>query len=163
VEEILKTQSAITKTRKILIIIDILLLISTLAFIWGNSLESAAESMQKSTGILTSVTPVLELFLGAGRVTDHIVRKIAHFAEFFLLGCEVMLLGIFLRRVRTQQVVNCLSVSLAAAVTDESLQLLSDRGAQISDVLLDFCGAACGILLLLLIYALTRIRKRRKK
>jgi len=168
VAEILKTQDVINnkckaetcmKTRRILILIDILLLISTLAFIWGNSLESVSESGAKSQSILSAVAPILEIFVGEGRVTDHIVRKIAHFAEFGLLGCELMLLVVLRRRVRVQNTVNCLSAALTTAVIDEALQLLSDRGAQVSDVLLDFCGAASGIFFVLLLYGISRAAK----
>ena len=42
------------------------------------------------------------------------------------------------------------------AVLDESLQLLSDRGAMVTDILLDFSGAVCGFAAFLLARALAR-------
>jgi len=148
------------RKRKTFLVLDILLLILTLAFIWLSSLESASESAEKSSGLLAKIAPLLELFLSAERISEHLIRKLAHFIEFALLGAELTLLCVILRRVRLQQIINCLSASLAVAVADEALQLLSDRGPQVSDVLLDFCGAAFGILFVLLIYGLARIRRR---
>ncbi len=62
-----------------------------------------------------------------------------------------------------QAVVNCLSAGLAAAVTDEALQLLSDRGSQVSDVLLDLGGAAAGTAFILLIYDIAVLAGSRRK
>ena len=139
------------KRQKAFLIIDILLLIITLAFIWLSSLESASESAEKSEGLLIAIAPILELFLSADRINEHMIRKLAHFIEFALLGGELILLCVIDRRTRPQQVINCLSASLAVAVIDEALQLLSDRDPQITDVLLDFSGAVFGILFVLLI------------
>lgn len=145
------------RMRGILTVLTALLLAATLAFIWGNSLESVKVSGTKSGTVLHLIAPVLEPVVGAGNVTDHLVRKIAHFTEFGALGCELAVLAVLRGRVRLQSVVNCLSAGLAAAVTDESLQLLSGRGAQVSDVLLDLCGVVAGIAFLLLIYRVSRI------
>ena len=150
------------KTRKILTAIVILLLIATLVFIWGNSLESVQESNTKSGNTLRIITPPLELFVGRGNVTDHIVRKLAHFLEFGALGCELALLTVLRRRVRLQSVLNCLSAGLAVAVTDEALQILSDRGSQVSDVLLDLGGSAAGIAFILLIDGIIILIRNRK-
>jgi VanZ family protein len=65
--------------------------------------------------------------------------------------------------VRVQPVINCLSASLAAAVTDESLQLLSARGSQTKDVLLVFCGAVTGMSFILLIYGIIILFKKHKR
>jgi len=151
------------KTRRVFTVIVALLLIVTLAFIWGNSLEGVPESSEKSGGILKMVRPFLELFVGRGNATDHIVRKIAHFVEFGALGCELALLLVLRRRVGVQPVVNCLSFGLAVAVIDEALQLLSHRGSQVSDILLDFCGAATGSLFILLIYGIATLVTERNR
>ena len=74
------------KKQRIALLIAILL---TLGFIWGNSLLSREQSSDESAWVLRLVTPVLELFVGKGRVTEHLVRKLAHFTEFALLGFEL--------------------------------------------------------------------------
>lgn len=129
----------------------LLFVLATLAFIRCNSLESTLDSREKSLIILNLLQPYLEIFVGPGNVTQHLVRKIAHFCEFFVLGCGVALLR---RRRGWQPVLNCLSVGLAATVVDESLQLLSQRGAQVQDILLDFVGFSCGLGLVLAVTAL---------
>lgn len=50
--------------------------------------DSAAES-----GRVTEwLKPFLEVFVGQGNVTDHLVRKLAHFTEFAALGFQLLLL-----------------------------------------------------------------------
>ncbi|MDD4494271.1 MAG: VanZ family protein, partial [Eubacteriales bacterium] len=127
------------------IIIFIILIIATIAFIWSNSLQSIPESQERSFGVMDTITPLLEVFVGKGNVTDHFVRKLAHFIEFGALGCELVLLAVLRKRVHLQPVVNCLSIGLAVAVIDETIQIFSNRGSQVSDVLLDFTGAVTGI------------------
>ncbi len=126
---------------------------ATLAFIWGNSMESIPDSQQKSLWVLKLLQPVLEAFAGKGNATDHLVRKLAHFVEFGALGCELAVLAALRGRVGWQAAVNCLSAGLAVAVTDEAIQIFFARGAQVQDILLDFAGAATGIALTLLLCA----------
>lgn len=128
-----------------------IMIAAVLLFIWGNSLESMPNSQVKSLGIVKLITPLLEPIVGGGNVTDHLVRKLAHFVEFGLLGTLMTSYAIVQNDLQLQSVVNCMSFSLMAAVIDESLQLLSNRGSQVQDVLLDFLGAISGIALVLLI------------
>lgn len=123
-----------------------LLLAATLALIWGNSLQGPAASSALSSGSLKIFTPFLEIFVGRGNVTEYLVRKLAHFTEFAILGSELALLLIVYRKVSLQGVVNCLFASLSAAVIDETLQIFSGRGPMVQDVVLDFAGATAGIL-----------------
>ena len=148
------------KARRFFTIAVALLLAATLAFIWGNSLESLEKSSAKSKSAMEDIAPLLEFFIG--RATDHIVRKLAHFAEFSVLGGELAVLAVLRRRVRIQPVINCLSAGLAASVTDEALQLLPGRGSQVSDILLDFTGTVTGILFILLIYKIAALCRTRK-
>lgn len=150
------------KKRRILTVLLVLLIAATLAFIWGNSLESVPVSSAKSNSVLDIFKPFLEIFFGAGNVTDHTVRKIAHFTEFGALGAELALLAVLRGRYRVQLVVNALFAGLCAAVTDEALQLLSGRGSLVSDVLLDFTGGASGIAVVTLVYAAVRSRRKAK-
>lgn len=138
------------------------LIIATLVFIWGNSLKTVAVSSGDSAKALEILGPFLEFFVGKGNATDHLVRKLAHFAEYFALGLELALFIAVRRRVDAQGVANCLFAGLSAAVIDESLQILSARGSLVSDVLLDFCGAAAGIALTLLFYVVFRPKRRKR-
>lgn len=144
------------------IIILTILIMATIAFIWGNSLQSIPESQERSLGVMDKITPVLQVIVGKGNVTDHLVRKLAHFIEFGALGCELALLAVLRKRVHLQPVVNCLFIGLAVAVIDETIQIFSNRGSQVSDVLLDFSGAVAGTIFALLIrWLVLAIRRKR--
>lgn len=74
-----------------------------------------------------------------------------------------MVLSILLGKIKLQRIINGLSFSLAVAVTDEALQLISDRGSQVQDVLLDFCGVITGTLFSLLLFWLFRSTRQKRK
>ena len=77
-------------------------------------------------------------------------------------GTELCALLCLNRRQSVQGFVNCAFAGLAAAVTDEALQLLSNRGSQVQDVLLDFAGFVTGLLLWALLWsAVEKIRLRK--
>ena len=125
-----------------------LLVFLTLAFIWGNSLLPRTESQEISRGLLAELCAALEhVGLHIDPQNDHWLRKLAHFGEFGLLGAELGLLLCLNRRQSVQGFVNCAFAGLAVAVTDEALQLISNRGSQVQDVLLYFAGFLTGLLL----------------
>ena len=98
-------------------IILILLLLLTLAFIWGNSLLTRAESQEISRGLLAELCAVLEnVGLHIDPQNDHWLRKLAHFGEFGLLGAELCLLMWMNRRQSVQGFINCAFAGLAVAV-----------------------------------------------
>ncbi len=163
----------------------IVLAVLLLAFIWGNSLLSVAQSTVESRWVLKLVTPLLEKFVGVGNVTDHLVRKIAHAVEFTALGFVLYWLfrwtdrrrapGIFGgpngfgngasrgSRSGSPSAVRILpSAALSgffAGFLDETIQLFTGRGAQISDVWLDFAGVSAGVLVACLIGLFVRPRR----
>ena len=125
-----------------------LLVFLTLAFIWGNSLLPRTESQEISRGLLAELCAALKhVGLHIDPQNDHWLRKLAHFGEFGILGAELGLLLCLNRRQSVQGFVNCAFAGLAVAVTDEALQLISNRGSQVQDVLLDFAGYLTGLLL----------------
>ena len=130
-----------------------ILIALTLAFIWVNSLVPRAESQAMSQGLLERI---VELFRALGihlsPKSDHLLRKLAHITEFGILGAEFSLLLHLKDRQGPQGYVNCAFAGLSAAVMDESLQLLSKRGSQVQDVLLDFCGYMVGLWLCAVIF-----------
>ncbi len=150
------------KTRKTWIVIVIVIIVATIVFIWGNSLKSRSESQGLSLGVLQLLRPLLNAIFSPGNVTDHLVRKMAHFAEFGALGAEFVLLTILLRKLKWQSILNCLFAGLLVALTDETIQLFSSRGSQVVDVDLDFSGVVTGVLLMLLIYQIVKAIRRAK-
>jgi len=148
--------------KRILTIVLIVLILVTIVFIWSNSLQSIPESQARSLGFLARIKPFLGIFVGSGNVTDHLVRKLAHFTEFGALGCELALLLALQKRVSWQLVVNCAFVAMVVALTDETIQIFTGRGSQVQDVWLDFAGACAGILFVLLIRLLITVARRKR-
>lgn len=112
------------------------------------------------------LTPVLELFAGKGNVTEHLVRKLAHFTEFSVLGVEAgFLFGIFRRNeavnIWTGFVPAILCCSFAAVI-DETIQIFSLRGPAIADVWIDTFGSAFGSAVILAILSLKGISNTKK-
>lgn len=143
------------KTRTRAIIISGLVVL-TIAFIWSNSFQSVPESQADSLSVVEAIEPLLKLGSGGTKMDVERFRKVAHFAEFWLLGLELALLLIALRKVSLQNAVNCLFASLVVAVVDETIQVFSDRGSRVTDVLLDYSGAVTGLLAAFLVYWLVK-------
>lgn len=126
----------------------------TLAFIFLNSFAGQEESAQESAFVMRLIEPFLALFVGKGNVTLHLVRKLAHF-------CEFALLGFFLGVQRKKPNCGALLFALLTALTDETIQIYTGRGPQVQDVWLDFAGAVTGMIVayLLLWIIPTAVRK----
>ena len=142
--------------RKILIIAIIL----TLIFIWGNSLFDKEDSAEISGIVKDIIEPFLELFTGKGNVTDHLVRKLAHFCEYALLGFELCWFFSFERRARFSIYLIALSHGMFTAMIDETIQIFAQRGSSLVDVWLDSSGAATGAIVIFLILICTENRKK---
>lgn len=138
----------------------IVLLIVTglvMAFIFLQSLLPQSVSAEESGWFAEHiVNPPLRLF-GIAPQGDTIVRKIAHITEFAILS----ILLVFCFR---GQIAKSAGVGFTAAFLDESIQLLSDRGALITDVWIDLIGVAAGSLIgWLILRAATRRTKTKKR
>jgi VanZ family protein len=152
------------KMRKGRIFILIGIICVTVIFIWSNSLQSSSESQARSLQFLSMMKPILEPIVGVGNVTDHLIRKLAHFVEYGVLGSELALLLISIRKIRLQSIANCLFGGMAVALVDETIQIFNGRGSQVQDVWLDFAGVVSGMLIVLLIDGITaKIRKAKAK
>lgn len=140
-----------TKKAKILRIILLVIVVLTLAFIFSNSIKTRDDSSEQSSRFRMLVQPFFELFLGKGNVTDHFIRKFAHFSEFALLGLELSLL---FKRFGLLP----FFAMLVTALTDETIQIFSGRGSMVSDVWLDYAGAVTGFAIGIgVIYLIRRI------
>ena len=120
-----------------------------LAFVWGQSFLSAAASSAESGSLLALLQSVLPW------LTQVILRKAAHFAEYAVLGA--LLFGAADTRYGLW-FPPCFGV--LAALADETVQLFADgRSGQVSDVWLDLAGFLAGWILIALI---SLIRKKRR-
>lgn len=135
---------------------SLLLLLLWILVMYGHSLTPAVLSSQESSRALLLVR---QLFLSAGVeaawLTEHMVRKGAHFGEYCIFG---ILLVFYLknrpkRRYGHRQWELELLCPAALAVVlvpflDETIQLfVAGRSAQVTDVWLDIAGSCFGILL----------------
>jgi VanZ family protein len=128
-------------------VILIILIFITLNFIFSNSFDSTVESSEKSDWVLEKVEPVLEKVVGKERATVKLVRKLAHFLEFFVLGAELSILC-FLNGIDKTYVA---FIGLLSATTDETIQVFSKRGAQLTDVWIDFSAIIFAIFIVFLL------------
>ena len=116
------------KTRRVLFTV---LTVLWIAVIWGHSLMPADLSKQESGGLLSLLIQYLPW------LTDHIIRKAAHFTEYAILGA--LLFGATKGGRRSPAFPPL--AGILTAMTDESIQLFSDgRSGQVTDVWLDFAG-----------------------
>lgn len=130
----------------------------TLAVIWGHSLLGREASSEESSFVMDLLTPLLEVVVGKGNVTEHLVRKLAHFCEFFVYGIELQLF-FALSKSRKNAFLLALSHGLFTALVDETIQIFSGRGPMIQDVWLDLSGVAVGALITLAATALKKDKK----
>ena len=142
------------------VILAVLILIN-MAVIFQFSSASREESGELSEGITRKV--VVTLYrdfedLPAGEQSlimqkaHRYIRKAAHFSEFALLGflsaCLLLYISGAFRRIKLWLTLTAPTVfTLLYAISDEVHQIFSDRGPRVTDVLIDFSGAVCGILL----------------
>ena len=133
-------------------------LVACIVFIFSNSMQMGAVSEGASGRVLRLVQRALTR-LGmpelAAHVTQHFIRKLAHFCEYTLEGFLLMLC----MRVYTRNYIWHISVPLLGgvltALADETIQIYSPgRSSQVTDVWLDSAGVLAGILAALVLMAL---------
>lgn len=138
-----------------------------IAVIFSFSLQPSDTSSQISSGFGKWL---IEVFLSGfiGEVESipieqleqmhFLLRKCAHFSEYFILGVLVEM-SLQQNRMRRKDWLGLL-ICVSVASVDEIIQLfVSGRSGQVSDVLLDSVGALCGIGVLLLMGKIFRRMK----
>lgn len=135
-----------------------------LLVIWGNSLQTAAESSQRSLGVLAFLMPLISL-LGISEDLMHtLVRKLAHMAEFGILG--MLWVAALLPKTGKcfKRVCGCGLICLGAAAVDETIQLfVPGRSGELLDVSIDFAGSVLGIAFVILLMRIFRGKNKRKE
>ena len=137
-----------------------------IGFIWAHSMMTADVSSNESSYVLEQLTNFLKSIGTSARLTDHIVRKSAHFCEFALLGCLSLWCSWLINKNIAKNLMPAGFVCLFTAVIDEYIQMFSEgRSCEVKDVLLDFTGSVCGaafFVVVLLIIMLIKRKKRKK-
>lgn len=125
------------------------------------SAQNADLSQRLSNGLLLKLKELIALLPSiSGQGAEHDIRKYAHLFEFCMLGVSSMLLTGELRPDFRTAVLKSRVGSLSAAwvfcvfyaCTDELHQyFVPGRSAQVSDVMIDSCGALIGCVFIFLI------------
>ena len=111
-----------------------------LCVIWGHSMMPAEDSGNESNFLAEWLMQYIPW------MNDYVIRKVAHFAEYALLG--MLVFGAFPQRTRVI-VIESVFAGFLAAFCDETIQLFSPgRSGQISDVWLDMAGFSLAQLVL---------------
>lgn len=116
-----------------------------LLLIYSNSMRTAPESTIQSRGFLGLIEKFFPFAVYNLGLTEHILRKMAHFGEYLVLGMllaqTVRVYGFF----QFRQFGMVLLSGFLMAAADEGIQLFVEgRSGQFSDVMLDLCGVAAG-------------------
>lgn len=167
-----KTEAAARKDRlrRGLFVLAVL----TVAVIWFNSalpvpISKAQSNMTEKIieNVVSTEVPFFDYVAGN-------LRKSAHVIEYGILGVIVFLIfAAFPGKRRAegekglcglslQRLWNMVTLPLAVAVADESIQMLSGRGPLISDVLIDMLGAVCAMAVCFCVYLAARKIRRSK-
>jgi len=125
-------------------------------FIFHNSLENGTVSSARSQQVMQAVNAVLARFR-IDPLSEHIIRKLAHFSEFMLEGFLLMLC----LRVYTHRFVRHVSWpmlgGMTTALADETIQLhIAGRTSSVRDVWLDCAGVLAGLLAALALLLIVR-------
>lgn len=147
---------------RIIRIILLVLILTTLAFIFIQSAIPPEESEKESGAVGDAVTEIIPPTTAVGSFLKTNVRKIAHFVEYAALGLWVSLYGI-ITFPAPRRLSLIFPAGLFVALLDETLQILSHRGSSVADVWLDFLGFFTAAALVWGIYLLVIKNKREKK
>ena len=159
------------KQQKVTAYIAVVLIVLTTGFIFVNSAlpEEKSNSVSKTTAQAVEAMVTDDGAKEAKPISIFLIkyiRKAAHAVEFFALGLFICLFQAAGSRFDRASVVQIGALLLETATIDESIQILSVRGSNVRDILLDFVGGAVAVFLFLILYfSVTRLQKtvRKKK
>ena len=151
--------------KRIMTGILLFLVVLMVIFIFSNSLKSRDESKKDSDLVAGILGPILEwIFSGKIENVGFVVRKLAHFAEFCMLGLSVSGLLAVVDYSRKWWLCGYgLLFCLFIAVCDEFIQSFVGRGSAVSDVLIDFGGAASGFFALIALIEIIKFINNKKQ
>lgn len=134
------------------------LVIAWCAFIFYMSGKSAVVSAEQSSRVVAILNSLFSALLGEGRVaaSSWVIRKTAHFVEYFILG-TLLSKAFHTSHTAVPTVWPVFALGTFYAVTDEIHQLfIGGRAMRWYDVAIDAVGVLAGALLLRAIAARRR-------
>ena len=134
------------------------LFILIIVFIWSNSMISPEISGEMSHFVA--------VILGGSQepsVEEHfLVRKMAHFLEFFALGVTALVLVREYTDDKYRKILFLLFTGVFVPLVDETIQIFSARGPLLTDIWIDVGGFTTGSFLALGICLIIYAFKRKK-
>ncbi len=162
--------------KRVLLVLRVLLIVGyicSLLFTFYQSSLPKDESKAESDAVLEWLEPIIPSDTPVGEYVHTNIREIAHFTEFFIQGIFLSLyLVIFIPTVtsdiksKLKYIIGSYILSPIIPLLDETLQIFTSRGPQISDVWVDTFGFVSSItivyLCFFLIFLLVKSRKQKK-
>ena len=131
----------------------------TVCFIFSNSMRTGADSSGMSRAVQDFLQSLLRRLghpAAAARLTEHMVRKAAHFCEYTMEGF-FLLLGTRLFTHKLRFLSWPVLLGLLTALCDETIQLFyAGRGSSVTDVWIDMAGVVCGLFVALVLLLIVR-------
>lgn len=147
---------------RVLLVIRVLLIVGyicSLLFTFYQSSLPKEESKAESDAVLEWLEPIIPSDTPVGEYVHTNIREIAHFAEFFIQGIFLSLyIVLFIPSVsfdirgRLKYIIGTYVLSPIIPLLDETLQVFTSRGPEITDVWVDTFGFVCSISAVYLIY-----------
>lgn len=126
-----------------------ILLFGWMAIIFLFSNQSGTVSEDVSSGVLTFFTNLLPFEL-----SSYLIRKVAHFMEYMILGMLLILLFYEYHKISKKDLLLCLLLCILYACSDEFHQIfISGRTPKVFDVMIDTIGSFTGISFVYLIHS----------
>ena len=121
-------------------------------YIFSNSMFTGTESGKQSAFVLTIINKFFARVGITATVTEHFVRKLGHFTEYFALGSLLTITVRMYARKPLKHIFTELFILIMVPEIDECIQhFVPGRGPSVIDVMIDFAGGLTGLMVLLLI------------
>ena len=134
-------------------VINLGLLVSWMILIFYMSNQPADISNKQSDLIIKLFYYIgIDLNSSLGEITSFVIRKAAHFTEYFILYCLTINVLKFYFNIKKAAIYSLLIV-LGYAISDEIHQyFIPGRDMAIRDVIIDFSGGILGFIINIIIY-----------
>ncbi|MBQ7793038.1 MAG: VanZ family protein [Clostridia bacterium] len=131
--------------------IFLILAVLVTVFIFSNSAQNADTSAQISNGLFAFLSQLLSGFENI--ITPKLLRKAAHFTEFFAQAVFLSLSAQYSKKGLRPHLVQVAFAGLLTACCDELLQTFSaGRSPQVTDIFIDFSGCAAAMVIVMLCF-----------
>ena len=147
-------------------VIVFILTAAAIVFAFVHSAMPADLSSKESEGAFAVIYQILRFFGAGEELTEHIVRKLAHFSEYTAIGMLLTSCAYSFDRFKPYRyLAYVFFAGLGTAFIDETIQLFSDgRAGLVTDMWIDFSGVVLGTAVMLLFYFVyQRIRRKKMK